>query len=106
MTVEFLLVSAAPDFRAQRAPHPVRFRNVRSGYVTTTDGARQYRLCGEYLPAEQGGKTEWVAFATIRTSSYEQWLGSQALDFCKDASVSWDKNDLSSSLLSRFESLR
>ena len=105
-TVDFLLTSAATDFRTQRPPHPVRFRNVRSGYVVTSEGVRQYRLCGEFLPADESGKADWIAFATIKTSPYEQWLGESALGFCKDATMTWDKEDLSSILLSRFNSLR
>ena len=105
-TVEFLLTSAASDFRTQRSPQPIRFRNVRSGYVVTADGARQYRLCGEFLPADEGGKAEWIAFATIKTSPYEQWLGDSAVAFCERAPMTWDTEDLSSRLLSRFNSLR
>ena len=104
--VEFLITSAANDFRSQRSPQPVRFREVRSGYVVTPGGARQYRLCGEFLPANAGDKAGWIAFATIKTSPYEQWLGEQALTFCKHAPMTWDKEDLSSRLLSRFNSLR
>ncbi len=99
---EFLLTSAAADFRAQGEPRPVRFRNVRSGHIVT-EGVTQYRLCGEFLP--QGGekKGEWVPFATIRTSPYEQWLGGQAQPFCKDAAMTWEEGDLSSVLLDRFK---
>lgn len=103
--VEYLLTSAANDFHANRSMVPVRFRDVRSGYVVTADGTRQYRLCGEFLPAREGREGEWTRFATIKTSGYEQWLGGQAAPFC-DASVTWDEGDLSSSLQSRLDSLR
>lgn len=105
-TVAFLLTSAATDFRSHPPPLPVRFRKVRSGYVTTSDGARQYRLCGEFLPSNEGGTGEWIAFATIKTAPYEQWLGGQALGFCKDASMTWDKKDLSADLQGRVNSPR
>lgn len=103
--VEFLLTSAATDFHTHRSMYPARLRNVRSGYFVTADGTRQYRLCGEFLPAREGGTAEWTRFATIATDPYEQWLGSQAAPFC-DSSVTWYEGDLSSVLQSRLDSLR
>jgi hypothetical protein len=104
--VEFLLTSAATDFHTHRPPHPVRFRDVRSGYVMTPDGTRQYRLCGEFLSPQEGGKTEWTPFVTIKTSGFEQYLGAQAVSFCNRSSMTWEKGDLSASLQSRLDSLR
>ena len=49
--VQFLLTSTATDFHAHRPPDPVRFRDVRVGYVVTPGGEKQYRLCGQFLPA-------------------------------------------------------
>ena len=64
-------------------------------------------LCGQFLPAPEGGKADWTPFVTIKTSDYEQWLGAQALAFCQGSSVTWHPvGDLSSSLWSRLESLR
>jgi hypothetical protein len=103
--VEFLLTSAATDFHTHRGSYPARFRNVRSGYFVTADGTRQYRLCGEFLPAQEGGTAGWTRFATITTDPYEQWLGGQAAPFC-DSSVTWHEGDLSSLLQSRLDSLR
>ena len=105
-SVEFLLTSAATDFHAHPPPLPVRFRDVHSGYVIAPDGIRQYELCGEFLPAQQGGRGEWTPFATIKTSGYEQWLGAQAEGLCKRSPMTWDKEDLSSTLQSRFDSMR
>src|SRR5437867_1760458 len=105
--VQFLLTAAATDFRAHRPPDPVRFRDVRIGHVVTPSGKEQYMLCGQFLPAQEGGKAEWTPFATIKTSGYEQWIGAQAAGFCQGSSVIWDKvGDLSSSLRSRLASLR
>ncbi|MDQ6892642.1 MAG: hypothetical protein M3167_08175 [Acidobacteriota bacterium] len=73
----------------------------------TSQGEKQYRLCGEFLPAQDGGKAEWAAFATIKTSGYEQWLGAQSTSFCHGASfIRDDVGDLASSLQSRLDSLR
>ncbi len=69
------------------------------------DGTRQYRLCGEFLPAQGGGQAEWTRFATIITDPYEHWIGSQAAPYC-DSSVRWDRGDLSSMLQSRLDALR
>lgn len=105
--VRFLLAAAATDFHAHRPPDPVRFRGVRIGHVMTPSGEAQYRLCGQFLPAPEGGKAAWTPFATIQTSGYEQWIGARAADFCQGSSFIWDKvGDLSSALQSRLDSLR
>jgi hypothetical protein len=105
--VQFLLTAAANDFHTHRQSDSVRFRDVRIGHVMTPSGAEQYMLCGQFLPAQEGSKAEWTPFATIKTSGYEQWNGGQAVGFCQSSSVIWDKvGDLSSSLQSRFDSLR
>jgi len=105
--VQFLLTAAATDFRTHRPPDPVRFRDVRIGHVLTPGGEERYMLCGQFLPAQEGGKAEWTPFATIKTSDYEHWIGAQAAGFCQGSSVIWDKvGDLSSSLQSRLDSLR
>ena len=100
--VQFLLTAAATDFHTHRPPDPVRFRDVRIGHVMTPGGEAQYMLCGQFLPAQEGGKAEWMPFATIKTSDYEQWIGAQAAGFCQGSAVIWDNvGDLSSSLQSR-----
>lgn len=105
--VEFLLTAAATDFQTHRPPDPARFRDVRVGHVVTPGGEEQYRLCGQFLPAQEGGMAEWTPFATIKTSGYEQWVGANAAGFCQDSSMIWDKvGDLSSSLQTRFASLQ
>ena len=107
-TVELLLTASASDFQAHRPPYPARFRNVRSGYVVTPAGTNQYLICGEFLPARENsdGTPEWTPFATSKTSGYEQWIGGQAQTCCKRPSVTWDKEDLSSSMQSHLESLQ
>ncbi|HTR04586.1 MAG TPA: hypothetical protein VMN82_15480 [Thermoanaerobaculia bacterium] len=102
--VEYLLTSAAADFHAH-PPQPAGVRHVRSGYLTAANGAKQYRLCGEFQ-AGAAGKAEWAPFATIRTSGYEQYVGGQAAGFCETAGMTWDDGDLSAALQSRLEALR
>jgi len=104
---QFLLTTAATDFHNHRPPDPVRFRDVRLGHVKTPSGELQYILCGQFLPEQEAGHAQWTDFATIKTSGYEQCIGRQATVFCQDSSVLWEKTgDLSSSLQSRFDSLR
>ncbi|PYR48833.1 MAG: hypothetical protein DMF89_14480 [Acidobacteria bacterium] len=79
---------------------------MRIGHVMTPSGEVQYLLCGRFQ-AQEGDKPVWTAFATIKTSGYEQWNGASAAGFCQGSSVIWDKaDDLSSSLQSRLRSLR
>ena len=107
VVVQFLLTAAATDFHTHRPPYPVHFRDVRIGHVMTPSGEEQYMLCGQFLPAQEGGNAEWTPFATTKTSGYEQWIGAQAAGFCQRSSVIWDKEgDLSPSLQSRLDSLR
>jgi hypothetical protein len=104
---QFLIAAAATDFHAHRPPDPARFRNVRVGHTKAPSGEEHYRLCGQFLPAQEEGKAEWTHFVTIKTSGYEQYVGAQAAGFCQDSSVTWDQvGDLSSSLQSRLDSLR
>jgi hypothetical protein len=105
--VQFLLAQAASDFHSHRPPEVAQVRNVHIRHVTTAGGAKQYMLCGEFLPARKEGKVEWTPFATIKTSGYEQWLGVQAANLCRRSTVIWENTaDLSSSLQTRLDSMR
>ncbi len=104
--LQFLLTSAATDFHTHSQSHTIHFRKVRSGRVMISEGETQYTLCGQFLPVQAKGKANWTPFVTIKTSGYEQWLGDQAMSFCKRRSFIGDKGDLSSSLQSHFDSLQ
>lgn len=98
--IQFLLDSAATDFH-KHGPKAVRFRDVYFGYAST--GEKLYRICGQFQTAEN---KDWVSFATIKTSGYEQWIGGP-LGYCQDPAVVWDKaHDLSSTLMSKLDALR
>ncbi len=86
----YLISSASADFRAH-TPSPIRVRNVRFGLRDTTGGRESYVLCGEFRSSAPGAKAEWVPFATVETSKYEQWLGETSL--CQIVSGSWDTSD-------------
>jgi metallo-beta-lactamase class B len=100
--VEFLLTSAAADFRAHDESGAIEVRKVRSGYVSTPNGARHYRLCGEFR--SETSSEGWIPFATLETSGYEQWLGAQAATYCRDSGLTWLAGDLSSRLQQRLVS--
>jgi hypothetical protein len=105
--VQFLLTSAADDFYNHRPPDPASFRNVHIGHLTNPNGDLQYRLCGEFMPKQEQSKPEWTGFATIKTSGYEQYLGSQAGQYCQGPTFVWDETgDLSQSLQNKLDSLR
>jgi hypothetical protein len=103
--VSFLLSAAASDFRSHR-PHPAQFRDVRVGRLRVTPGQDRYLLCGQFLPADTTGTAVWTPFATIMTSGYEQWLGTQATGYCQAPAVRWDSlADQSSALQRHLDSL-
>lgn len=104
--VEFLLNSAASDFDTN-GPSVANLRNVRVGYLLTSSGEKQYRLCGEYLGADERAEPSWTPFATIKTVDYEQWIGNQALVFCNDTLMHWIEVDgLSAKLQDQLDTLR
>jgi hypothetical protein len=103
---QFLLTSAANDFHARHPAHSISFRKVRLGHVMTPEGEKHYMLCGQFQRVSAKAKADWAPFATIKTSGYEQYLGDQAASFCKRPSIIWDKEDLSSALQNRFDSLQ
>ena len=101
---DYLLTSAATDFHDHQPPRPSRFRKIRIGHVGKGKEA-SYRLCGEFLPAD-GEKPEWIPFATVKTSGYEQYIGGSTT-YCNAPKMSWDTaGDLSSELKTRFDSLK
>lgn len=105
--VQFLITAAATDFHTQHPTDALHFRDVRVGHLMNPSGEKQYVLCGQFVSAGKGSKPEWLPFATIKTSGYEQWIGAQAVGYCQEASVIWDKvADLSSELQKRLDSLR
>ena len=103
----FLLDASAGDFHAHQPPYPERFRDVRVGHTVDPDGKQRPLLRGQFLPKQGQVEPEWTTFVTIKTSDYEQMLGGQAEGFCQRSSIAWDdREDLSSSLKSRLDSLR
>jgi hypothetical protein len=85
---EFLLTASAADFQ-KSSLGSVRVRNVRLGYLPTPIGETQYLICGEFESGTDGMKSNWVPFTTIKTSGYEQILGSIAESLCQRSVITW-----------------
>lgn len=100
---EYLLSSAASDFYEHQPPFPAKFRKVRLGKDKKNS---MYRLCGEFFPTSEDGKVKWTGFVTVKTSRYEQYLGS-GTTYCSDPKIIWAKTgDLSSTLQKRLDALK
>jgi hypothetical protein len=95
--VQFLIASAANDFRNHQPPTPLDFRNVKIGYITSSNNERIFLLCGEFLSKENN---EWVEFTTIKTSGYEQYLGKT--HYCQDATMVLTDENLLVGLKTKF----
>ena len=105
--VQALLAAAAEDFLLHGPPGPIRVRDVRFGRSRATAGEVLSLLCGQFLQKEGVREAEWMRFATIKTSGYEQWLGKQADVFCQDDAVVWEEaGDLNAALQSRLDAPR
>lgn len=91
--VQFLLQSASTDFREHQPPTPIDFRNVKIGYIKSTDNQKIFLLCGEFLSQENG---KWAGFTTIKTSGYEQYIGDTR--YCEDATIVLADDSLSIAL--------
>lgn len=101
--VQFLLASAASDFHDHGPKGQLRFQNVRVGH--TSDADTRYVMCGQFQRVEEGDKAEWMGFATIKTSGYEQYIGKGSTSYCQN--VTWDtQGDFSSELHNKLDSLR
>lgn len=104
---EYLLTSAASDFRTHGPAGTSRFRGVRRARLTLNTGEEQHMLCGEFFVAAKEGNGAWAPFSTVKTSGYEQWLGAQSGSFCQNSKAVFDKDrDLTAALQSRFDALK
>lgn len=103
---DFLITSAASDFFKFQSPLPTEFRNVRIGHIGDTSKSGSYRMCGQFSTGGSGEKVEWIDFATIKTSGYEQHVGGTTT-YCTDEKMTWDTTgDLSPILKSRLDELK
>ncbi len=88
--VQFLIISASYDFRNHQPPTPIDFRNVKIGYIKSSNSEKTFLLCGEFLSQEN---KEWTEFTTIKTSEYEQYLGKT--QYCQEATMVFTDENLS-----------
>lgn len=96
--VQFLMTSAAKDFRNHQPPTPIDFRDIKIGYLTSTNNAKNFILCGEFLSKEN---KEWIEFATIKTEGYEQYIGKT--HYCQEATTVLTDAKLSADLIKMME---
>ena len=97
--LEFLLASAAREFKSSAAHRPTAIRNTRFGFLPDSNGG-YFVLCGSFS-LMAGGKPNWTDFATVKTSDYEQWIGGAATSFCSQKAIKWHPGDKSAVLLQR-----
>ncbi|MEI6088986.1 MAG: hypothetical protein WCR42_00890 [bacterium] len=106
-TIHYLLDASAKDFIANQPPLPVSFRNIKVRNLVGQNSENHYMICGQFLARDKQNKEEWSSFATIKTSDYEQWIGTQSVGYCKESkAISYKISDLSSSLKRRVDSLQ
>ena len=101
--VRLLLDISAADFYKNQQPAPVDFKNVKLKYIKKTNGEELYILCGQFVTNDK----QEIQFATVKNIDYEQWIGNSALTYCQTSKeISYTKEDLSSTLKNKFNSLK
>jgi hypothetical protein len=99
--VEFLVTSAAKDFKASGGNPPAAIRAARIGYFAES-GKGNFLLCGSFKSGP-GTQQKWTHFATIKTSDYEQWIGGTAKAYCEQRIIKWYQGDHSTTVMQRLK---
>ncbi len=99
--VEFLVTSAAKDFKASGENLPTTIRAARIGYLSES-GKSNFLLCGSFKSGP-GTKEKWTHFATIKTSDYEQWIGGTAKAYCEQRTIKWYPGDQATTVMQRLK---
>ena len=101
--VSLIIDISANDFHKNQQPAPVNFKNVKLKYIKKTNGEELYILCGQFVTNDK----QVVQFATVKNIDYEQWVGNSAMTYCQDSKeIPYTKEDLSTALKNKFESLK
>jgi hypothetical protein len=100
--VEALIAASAQDFRTSSPAIPVAIRKARVGFLSD-GGEGWYVMCGSFKSDDSKG-SEWIQFATIKTSPYEQWIGGMAEAQCANKRIKWYAADHAVELLRRVQS--
>jgi hypothetical protein len=93
-----LVAYAASDFAAG-ATRVAAVRDVRLR-ARADDDVAETLLCGMFRRTDQDADA-WIAFATVLTDPYEQWLGGQAEAMCARADAVSGVEDLTPALQAR-----
>jgi hypothetical protein len=99
--VEFLVTSAAKDFKTAGGNPPTAIRAARIGYFAES-GKGNFLLCGSFKSGPRT-KEQWAHFATIKTSDYEQWIGGTAKAYCEQRTIKWYPGDYSKTVMQRIK---
>jgi len=106
MVAAYLINACATDFHDHLPSAVVGVRSVQLGHLSPASG-KQYVLRGEFLQENKKNANEWVPFATVRTSGYEQYIGAQAKSYSYESGVQWDDvKNLSFMLKNTIDSLQ
>ena len=68
-------------------------------FATRRPDEQSYVLCGDFRRRAEGDTAQWVPFATVEGTTYEQWLGETG--YCQTVSGAWNAADSLTTLLQR-----
>jgi hypothetical protein len=98
--IQFLIYSAARDFKDHHPPTAIDIRNVKAGFIPSGKDT-MYLICGEFLSKEENN---WIQFVTIKTSGYEQYIGDNM--YCQKATFEkTDNGKLSDGIKQKLDAL-
>lgn len=101
--VSLIIDISANDFYKNQQPAPIEFKNVKLKFIKKVNGEELYILCGQFVTNDN----HEIQFATVKNIDYEQWIGNSALTYCQDSKeITYTKEDLSSALIDKFNSLK
>ncbi|HMT35688.1 MAG: hypothetical protein IPL09_08140 [Bacteroidetes bacterium] len=105
--VQSIVDISSKDFFKNQKPLPVAFRNVQIRYNIKSNKDILYILCGQFSTQNNPNDDEWIQFATIKNSDYEQWVGPQSITYCENSiEMAYTKTDLASELMKHIASLQ
>lgn len=104
--VNYLIAASAKDFYEHQPPLPIKFRNIELRNLKGPNAEDNYLICGSFLTKENEATDTWTSFATIKTSDFEQWIGSSSESFIHDSKrVDYTTTDLTKALDQRLQLL-
>ncbi len=99
--IQFLINSAAKDFKVHQPPIAIDFRNLKAGYILSEKDTT-YLISGEFFPQ---GEKNWVPFETIKTFGYEQYIGNTVYSNKAQFESPVDNNELTVKMRTKWNEL-